>query len=88
MFLRWSRKNRNTGEFSAANLEKMRRGNAPVDYNPRTGAFEERELHHVIGQQYAGPNTPLNLRELTPDWHAEVDAFRIREGVKAIRGIR
>lgn len=77
-----------SGEFSAANVEKMRRGNAPVDYNPRTGVFEERELHHVIGQQYNGPNTPLNLRELTPDWHAEVDPFRIRDGVSATRGIR
>jgi len=41
-----------SGEFSAANLEKMRRGSAPVDYNPRTGVFEARELHHVVGQQY------------------------------------
>jgi len=78
----------NTGEFSAANLERMRRGSAPVDYNPRTGVFEERELHHVTGQQHGGPNTPLNLRELPPDWHAEVDPFRIREGVNARRGIR
>jgi hypothetical protein len=77
-----------TGEFSAANLERMRRGSAPVDYNPRTGVFEERELHHVVGQQYGGPNAPLNLRELTPDWHAEVDPFRIREGVSTTRGIR
>ena len=77
-----------SGEFSASNLERMRRGRAPVDYNLRTGAFEERELHHVIGQQYGGPNNPLNLRELTPDWHAEVDPFRVREGIKATRGIR
>jgi RHS repeat-associated protein len=79
---------KNTGEFSASNLERIRRGRAPVDYNPRTGQFEERELHHVIAQQHGGPNSPLNLRELTPDWHAEVDALRIREGVKTTRGIR
>jgi hypothetical protein len=77
-----------TGEFSAANLERMRRGGAAVDYNPRTGQFEPRELHHVLAQQYNGPNTPLNLRELTPDWHAEVDPFRIRPGITTTRGIR
>ncbi|MBK7144306.1 MAG: RHS repeat-associated core domain-containing protein [Xanthomonadales bacterium] len=79
---------RGSGEFSAANLEKMRRGGAPADYNPRTGKLEERELHHVVGQQYDGADSPVNLRELTPDWHAEVDPYRIREGVKTTRGIQ
>ncbi|MBP7588381.1 MAG: RHS repeat protein [Thermoanaerobaculia bacterium] len=79
---------RSTGEFSAANLERMRRGTAPVDYNPRTGVFESRELHHVVAQQHGGANAPLNLRELTPDWHAEVDPLRIREGVATTRGIQ
>lgn len=66
----------------------MRRGTAPVDYNPRTGVFESRELHHVVAQQHGGANAPLNLRELTPDWHAEVDPLRIREGVATTRGIQ
>jgi hypothetical protein len=79
---------KNTNEFDPDNLDRMRRGNAPLDYNPRTGEFEPRELHHVTAQQYNGPNSPLNIRELTPDWHAEVDAFRQRPGIQTTRGIR
>ncbi|WP_299906333.1 RHS repeat-associated core domain-containing protein [uncultured Paracoccus sp.] len=75
-----------SGEFSSANLRRMRRGSAPLDYNPRTRAWESRELHHVIPQQYGGGHTPLNLRELTPDWHGEVDPFRHTR--PTIRGIR
>jgi len=33
-------------------------------------------------------NSPLNLRELTPDWHAEVDPFRRVPGITPNRGIR
>ncbi|MCW7537018.1 DUF6531 domain-containing protein [Aquabacterium sp. A7-Y] len=78
---------RHTGEFSPQQLAELRKGNAPMDYNRRTGQWERRELHHVHAQQYAGPNNPLNLRELTPDQHAEVDPFRHRAGVQTCRGI-
>ena len=64
------------GEFSDRNLRLMRRGHAPVDFNPRTGAMESRELHHVLPQRTGGSNAPLNLRELTPDQHGAIDAFR------------
>ncbi|MCB9397610.1 MAG: hypothetical protein H6510_07340 [Acidobacteria bacterium] len=79
---------KNTGEFTEANLQRMRRGTAPQDFNPRTGKWESRELHHVIPQRANGPNSPINLRELTPDWHAEMDAFRQVPGVRTSRGIR
>ncbi len=77
-----------TGEFSAANLDRMRGGQAPIDYNRRTGKWESRELHHVLAQRFASNNTPLNLRELTPDWHAEVDPIRHVTGIRVFRGIR
>lgn len=82
----WKNRSKSTGEFDADNLDLMRGGNAPLDYNPRTGNFESRELHHVIPQRAGGPSDPLNLRELTPDWHGEVDPYR--HTVPTIRGIR
>lgn len=77
-----------SGEFAPRQLAEMRKGNAPMDYNSRTGKWERRELHHVEAQRHGGDNSPLNLRELTPDWHAEVDPFRHVPGVKPTRGIR
>jgi RHS repeat-associated protein len=80
--------NNSIGEkFSESNLERMRRGSAPQDYNWRTGEWESRELHHVVPQRAGGSHSPLNLRELTPDWHAEVDAYRIIDGIWKIRDI-
>lgn len=79
---------RNSGEFNQANLDRMRRGTAPQDLNPRTGNWESRELHHVNPQRAGGSNEPLNLRELTPDWHGEVDSFRNVPGIEPTRGIR
>ncbi|WP_157203893.1 hemagglutinin repeat-containing protein [Marinomonas sp. SBI8L] len=74
------------GEFSDDNIMRMREGNAPLDFNPRTSKFESRELHHVEPQRVNGSNSPLNLRELTPDQHGEVDPFR--HTVPTTRGIR
>jgi hypothetical protein len=65
-----------SGEFSQANLERMRRGTAPQDYNSRTGQWESRELHHVDPQRNGGSNGPFNLRELTPDQHRALDPYR------------
>jgi hypothetical protein len=47
---------RNSGEFTQANLDRMRRGTAPQDYNPRTGNWESRELHHVDPQRSGRSN--------------------------------
>lgn len=64
------------GEFSQANLERMRRGSAPQDYNPKTRQWESRELHHVDPQRNGGSNGPFNLRELTPNQHRVLDPYR------------
>ncbi|KZN60841.1 hypothetical protein N478_25895 [Pseudoalteromonas luteoviolacea S4060-1] len=82
-------KNRATasnGEFSKENIARMRQGKAPIDFNPRIGKFESRELHHVTPQRAGGSNSPLNLRELTPDQHGAVDPFR--HTVPTTSGIR
>jgi hypothetical protein len=79
---------RGTVEFSKVNLARMKIGRAPHDFNPRTGQWEPRELHHVIPRRAGGGSVPLNLRELSQDWHSEVDAFRIRQGIRTSRGIR
>jgi hypothetical protein len=71
-----NRASASNGEFSRENLARMKQGNAPLDYNSRTGKFEPRELHHVEPQRAGGGNGPLNLRELTPDQHGAVDPFR------------
>jgi hypothetical protein len=63
-------------EFSQANLERMRRGSAPLDYNARTRQWESRELHHVDPQRNGGSHGPFNLREVTPDQHRALDRYR------------
>ncbi len=67
-----------TGEFSASNLARMEKGKAPLDYNPRKGTYEPRELHHHNPQRNGGPgvNNPVNLREVTPDQHVALDPYR------------
>lgn len=35
---------KDTGEFSKENLRLMNKGQAPLDYNPRTGEFESRNI--------------------------------------------
>ena len=77
-----------SGDFDPTQLAEMRKGNAPMDFNARTMKWESRELHHVNPQRSVVDNSPLNLRELTPDWHAEVDPFRHVPGVETTRGIR
>jgi hypothetical protein len=79
---------KDAGEFTPTQLAEMRKGNSPMDYNPRTDQWERRELRHVDPQRNVIDNGPLNLRELTPDWHAEVDPFRRVPGIKPTRGIQ
>ncbi len=54
----------------------MKKGNAAQDYNPKTGKYESRELHHVNPQRNGGSNSPINLREVTPEQHAAKDPYR------------
>ncbi len=74
------------GEFSKENIARMRKGKALLDYNPRTGQYESRELHHVVPQRAGDGNDPLNLRELMPEQHGAVDPFR--HTVTTTSGIR
>ncbi|MFV0624680.1 RHS repeat-associated core domain-containing protein [Sphingomonas sp. ac-8] len=62
-----------TGEFDAATLARMRRGNAPLDANGNP-----MELHHHLPQRQPGPHTnnPRNLREVTREQHAALDPYR------------
>ncbi|CAM3762532.1 RHS repeat-associated core domain-containing protein [Flavobacterium branchiophilum] len=69
-------KNGNKEGFSADQLEAMKKGNAAQDYNPNTGNMESRELHHVDPQRNDGSNSPINLREVTPEQHAAMDPYR------------
>ncbi len=70
------RVNGNLEKFSERNLDEMRRGNAPLDYNAKIDTFERRELHHVDPQRNGGANNPFNLREVTPDQHRAIDPYR------------
>lgn len=67
---------KDSGEFTKENLDRMNEGRAPLDYNPRTGKYRSRELHHVKPQRDGGPDSPENLREVTPDQHRALDEHR------------
>jgi RHS repeat-associated protein len=62
-----------SGEFSPANMSRMKRGSAPLDANGNS-----MELHHHNPQRNGGVgvNNPRNLREVTREQHAELDDFR------------
>ena len=49
--------------------------------NSESGQWERRELYHVDPPCHQVYNSPLNLRELTLDWLAEIDpdARRIKD---------
>jgi len=84
---RWAA-SKGTGEFTdSTDIARMKRGQPPLDYNPRTGQMEPRELHHIRQQQHGGDHSPLNLVEVTPDQHAFVDPFRKIDGVEPSKGI-
>jgi RHS repeat-associated protein len=62
-----------SGEFSPANMSRMKRGSAPLDANGNS-----MELHHHNPQRKGGVdvNNPRNLREVTREQHAALDEFR------------
>ena len=64
------------GEFSPANLERMRSGRAPL--HDELGV--PMELHHVDPQRLGGANTPANLMEVWPWEHAAIDPYRHYNG--------
>jgi len=62
-----------TGEFSPANMSRMKRGRAPLDANGNP-----MELHHHVPQRlgHADRHSPFNLREVTREQHAALDPYR------------
>ncbi len=58
------------GEYSAANLARMRRGLAPQENGVSM------ELHHINPRRLGGSNAFENLEPLWPDEHAAVDPSR------------
>ena len=62
-----------TGEFSPANMSRMKRGRAPLDANGNP-----MELHHHVPQRlgHADRHSPFNLREVTREQHAALDLYR------------
>ena len=63
----------NSGTYSQDNLNRMGRGLAPQQLNPRTGQIESMELHHVPPQRDGGL---FNVIAVWPDEHAALDTFR------------
>ena len=61
------------GEFSEANLARMRQGKAPQHLNPKTGRMESVELHHDPAQRHGGL---FDFTEVSPQEHARTDPFR------------
>ena len=64
------------GEYSAGNLARMQKGNAPL--HPATGT--PMELHHINGRNIPDPHNINNLKEVWPWEHAEIDPFRHYNG--------
>jgi len=65
--------NAKQGQFSEANLSRMKKGLAPQKYNRNTGKFESVELHHIVPQSEGGL---FYFIEMTPEQHAATDTFR------------
>ncbi len=61
------------GEFSKESLERMNTGQAPMDFNPETGKYQPRELHHDPAQREGGR---FRFIEVTPDVHKAIDPHR------------
>jgi len=63
----------NAGNYSDANLDRMKQGLAPQRVNPTTGDVESMELHHTPAQRNGGL---FDVQPVWPDEHAAVDPFR------------
>jgi len=65
--------NSKKGEFSEDNLKLMKKGNAPLVKNPKTGKMESVELHHDPSQKEGGL---FDVIEVTPEQHSKIDKHR------------
>lgn len=64
------------GEYSAANLGRMKRGLAPL--HDELGV--PMELNHIVPRYLGGSNAFENLQPLWPWEHAAIDPFRFYIG--------
>ena len=62
----------NAGNYSEANLVRMRKGRAPIDLE--TGA--SMELHHINGRNIENPHSIDNLQKVWPWQHDKIDPYR------------
>jgi len=60
-------------KWGAENVERMKKGRAPLRKNPRTGEWESKELHHDPVPKRQGGKEVIDL---WPDEHADVDPYR------------
>jgi hypothetical protein len=70
----WKNEALRNPNYSQANLDRMKRGLAPQQFNPNTGRLESMELHHTPPQRDGGLS---DVKPLWPDDHALVDLFRV-----------
>ena len=61
------------GEYSLVDLERMKKGQAPLAEYKNTGQFYPMELHHPNGRS---GNNLFNFDPVTPWEHDEIDRFR------------
>ena len=64
-----------SGEFSDANIERMKLGLAPIDENGIS-----MELHHINRRNIPDPHNITNLQEVWPWEHDDIDPFRHYRG--------
>ncbi len=69
------------GEFSEANIARMKQGDAPLHNGLSAEGYEvSKELHHVNGRNIPDPHNANNLREMWPWEHAAIDPYRHYNG--------
>jgi len=61
-----------TGQFSEANLARMKKGLAPL-FPDSKGNMVPMELHHIIPQSEGGL---FYFAEIMPEEHAAIDSYR------------
>lgn len=71
----WKNKAYYEPEFfnSPENLERAKKGLAPIEFNEETGKLESMELHHDPAQRDGGK---YDFTPVTPEEHAERDQYR------------
>ncbi|MGE5195860.1 MAG: hypothetical protein ACM3JI_00850, partial [Anaerolineae bacterium] len=69
----WAKSNPGQKQYLPEHLERMEKGLAPQQVNPRTGQLENKELHHNPPQREGGL---FDFIEVWPSEHAQLDEFR------------